>query len=240
MLLANSLIDGFFLSNGLGKGIVYAQILLSVVMVTIIIGKWRDLLRLAAESRRFRRDFDARDGVLDYLIQRRPTTSEGMEGLYRVTCERLLSLLPPQMRMMLAGHTDDGLGSAVLDVREIELVRGTCEHHLEEEELRYDYGMGFYSSIVTLEPMLGLLGTVWGVLDAFAVMGTNGSASLATIAPSISSALVTTVVGLLVALPGAGIFVFLKGRIRQLTSEMEGLADELISRMKYQLQGKED
>ena len=51
--------------------------------------------------------------------------------------------------------------------------------------------MPLIATVVALSPMLGLLGTVWGVLDAFADMGTAGSANLATIAPSISSALVT-------------------------------------------------
>ena len=81
-------------------------------------------------------------------------------------------------------------------------MRGTCDHALDEELIRVEHGMGLVATIVALEPMLGLLGTVWGVLDAFAEMGSAGSANLATIAPSISAALVTTVVGLIVAIPG--------------------------------------
>jgi biopolymer transport protein ExbB/TolQ len=86
--------------------------------------------------------------------------------------------------------------------------------------------------------MLGLLGTVWGVLDAFAEMGAAGSANLATIAPSISAALVTTVVGLLIAIPGVIFFNQMTSKIRDITSDMEGFADELIGRIACEFQGR--
>ena len=98
--------------------------------------------------------------------------------------------------------------------------------------------MGIIATVVALSPMLGLLGTVWGVLDAFADMGTAGSANLATIAPSISSALVTTVVGLIIAIPGVCAFNYMNGRIRNLTSDMEGFADELMGRVACEFQGR--
>ena len=98
--------------------------------------------------------------------------------------------------------------------------------------------MNVIATIVALEPMLGLLGTVWGVLDAFAEMGTAGSANLATIAPSISAALVTTVVGLLVAIPGVIFFNMMNSKIRNISSDMEGFADELMGRIACEFQGR--
>jgi biopolymer transport protein ExbB/TolQ len=86
--------------------------------------------------------------------------------------------------------------------------------------------------------MLGLLGTVWGVLDAFDAMGAAGSANLATIAPSISSALVTTVVGLLIAIPGVIAYNYINEIIRDLTNDMEGFADEIIGRIACEFQGR--
>jgi biopolymer transport protein ExbB/TolQ len=87
---------------------------------------------------------------------------------------------------------------------------------------------------------LGLLGTVWGVLDAFAVMGKAGSANLATISPSISSALVTTVVGLIIAFPGIAATSYLNRKIRAIDTEMEGFADELMGRVACELQRRDD
>ena len=230
-LLASSLIDGFAKSNFMGQGIVLAQLAGSVLMVAAVIGKWRTLLAYAHATRRFLRDFSTCGDVLEYYLQRRPNVRTGVEGIYKETCERLLKLLTPDVRSLLVGRQSEG--AAALTAREIELVRGTCEHVLDEEEIRIGYGMGLISTVVALAPMLGLLGTVWGVLDAFAEMGAAGSANLATIAPSISAALVTTVVGLLVAIPGMAAFTRLNALIRAISADMEGFADELIGRIAW-------
>ena len=236
-ILANSLVDGFVQSNLIGRAIVCAQLALSVAMVAVIIGKCAELKFVAAATRRFLRDFSTGRDVLEYYMNRRPTATSGLEFIYKETCERLLKLLAPDVRALLAGRTP-GMASAALTAREIELVRGTCEHALDEEIISVEKSMVIISTVVALSPMLGLLGTVWGVLDAFADMGTAGSANLATIAPSISAALVTTVVGLLIAIPGVCAFNAMNTKIRNITSDMEGFADELMGRVACEFQGR--
>lgn len=236
MILANSLVDGFIKSNFIGQGIVIVQLLASVVMVATIIGKWKELGFMSMATRRFLRDFSSGRDVLDYYLQRRPAVKNGLEGIYKETCERLLKLLTPDVRSLLVGRQSEG--AAALTAREIELVRGTCEHALEEESIRVERGMTIIATVVALSPMLGLLGTVWGVLDAFAEMGAAGSANLATIAPSISAALVTTVVGLLIAIPGVIAFNQMNSVIRGIISDIEGFADELIGRIACEFQGR--
>ena len=237
MLLANSLVNGFLGSNFTGQVLVMLQIAGSILMVATIVGKWKSLATIFMATRRFLRDFSTCHDTLEYYLQRRPTAAFGLEWIYKESCERLLKLLTPDVRSLLIGR-QTGEGAAALTVREVELVRGTCEHALDEEEIRVEHGMNVIATIVALEPMLGLLGTVWGVLDAFAEMGTAGSANLATIAPSISAALVTTVVGLIVAIPGVIFFNMMNSRIRNITSDMEGFADELMGRIACEFQGR--
>ena len=237
MLFADSLVNGFLTSNLMGRALVVIQIIGSVVMLATIVGKAKELAFVGMATRRFLRDFASFGGVLEYYLQRRPSALTGIEGIYKETCERLLKLLTPDMRSLVAGR-ETGSAAAALSAREIELVRGTCEHILDEDEIRVEHGMGIIATVVALEPMLGLLGTVWGVLDAFAEMGTAGSASLATIAPSISSALVTTVVGLIVAIPGVIAFNRMNASIRNITADMEGFADELTGRIACEFQGR--
>ena len=207
-------------------------------MVAAVIGKWKELHFSKRETRRFLRDFGSCHDVLEYYLNRRPSATSGLEGIYKETCERLLKLLSPNTRSLLAGHGAEGGEMAALTAHEIELVKGTCEHALDEEEIRVEHGMGVIATVVALSPMLGLLGTVWGVLDAFAEMGSAGSANLATIAPSISAALVTTVVGLLIAIPGVIAFSRMNATIRGITSDMEGFADELTGRVACEFQGR--
>ena len=235
-LFANSIIDGFMLSNWTGKGIVLFQIALSVIMFSVIIRKWMKIGVISSVTRRFLRDFGSGRDVLDYYLQRRKSEMTPLENIYTATCERLLKLLTPDKRSLLMGRTPES--SAALSAREIELVRASCEHTLDEEEIGVEHGMGLISTVVALSPMLGLLGTVWGVLDAFADMGNAASASLATLAPSISAALVTTVVGLIVAFPGLIMYSMLSSKVRSLTSQMEGFADELSGRIACEFQGR--
>ncbi len=238
MLLANSLIDGFFNSNGIGQGIVVAQIIGSITMVAAIFGKGFELSTVSRLTRRFLRDFSTGQDVLEYYLNRRPTATTGIESIYRETCERVLKMITPDVRTGIVRPRSENGDIPVLSNHEIELIRGTCEHALEEEEIRVEHGMGIIATVVALTPMLGLLGTVWGVLDAFAVMGDQGNASLATIAPSISSALVTTVVGLLIAIPGVAAFNRMNATIRGVTSDMEGFTDELLGRIACEFQGR--
>lgn len=238
LTLASSLVEGFIKSNMMGRGIVIAQLIGSIVMIATIIGKAKELGFVSLTMRRFMRDFATCGDVLEYYLQRRPSATTGIEGVYKETCERLLKLFAPDVRALLAGSRRSSDGSAALTAREIELVRGTCEHVLDEEENRVESGMGIIATVVALSPMLGLLGTVWGVLDAFAEMGTAGSANLATIAPAISAALVTTVVGLLIAIPGVIAFNRMNATITKINMDMDGFADELMGRIACEFQGR--
>jgi biopolymer transport protein TolQ len=89
--------------------------------------------------------------------------------------------------------------------------------------------MGLLATAVSSAPFLGLLGTVWGVMDAFGGMAVKGSATLSAVAPGISAALLTTVVGLLVALPSAIGYNLLTNQIRRLTVQMDNFAQEFDS-----------
>lgn len=234
-----SLVGGFMESNLMGKGIVLIQLASSIVAAAIIIGKNKELSSVMRNSKRFLREFLLGRDVLDYYLLRKKGTLTSLELIYDRTCERMVKLLDPDMRRSVIGRQSDA-ANAALSGREIELVRSTCEHTLEEEELRIENGMGLLATIVTASPMLGLLGTVWGVLDAFADMGSKGTVLLSVIAPAISSALVTTVVGLLVAIPSAIFYNNLAVKVRQLTTDMDGFSDELMGRIACEFQGRND
>ncbi len=233
---ANSLMNGFIKSSLMGQGIVIVQLLASIVMIAIAIGKWRGLSRISQAARRVTRDVMSGRKVLEYYLDRHPSGHTPLENIYSVTCERLLRLLPPEVRSLLLGRQPDV--KVTLTEQEVGLVKAVSEHVLDEEEIFVEHGMGAIVTVVTLAPMLGLLGTVWGVLDAFADMGEAGSATIATMAPAISSALVTTVVGLLVAIPGVILHTRLNATTRALMSDMEGFTDDLIGRIALEFQGR--
>ena len=91
------------------------------------------------------------------------------------------------------------------------------------------------STIVTLAPFLGLLGTVWGILITFAQLQTGSSVSSnSAILGGLSTALVTTVLGLVIAIPALVSYNYLKTKIKEYTSDMEDFLSELLSTMELQ------
>lgn len=233
---ANSLMNGFAKSSMMGQGIVLIQIAASVYMLMIVISKFRGLSRVNSAVKRITRDVMGGRDVLEYYLARHPNGHSPLENIYWATCERLLKMLAPDVRSLLVGRQPGA--AAALTNHEMGLVKALSEHVLDEEEIRVERGMGAIATVVALAPMLGLLGTVWGVLDAFADMGEAGSATIATMAPAISSALVTTVVGLLVAIPGVIMHTRLTSIVRSLMSDMEGFTDDLLGRIALEFQGR--
>lgn len=237
-MFANSLVSGFFKSNITGQIIVLAQLLGSVIMVAVIIGKWKALSGTVHVMKRVSRDVMTGRDVLDYYLQRHESQHTAIENIYMATCERLLKLLTPDARSLMTGRAGEGKPVALTN-HEVELVKSICDHVLDEEMMRVEHGMGMIATVVALAPMLGLLGTVWGVLDAFAEMGAAGNATISTLAPSISAALVTTVIGLLVAIPGVIAYNTQMASIRGVVSDMEGFADDLKGRIALEFQGRD-
>jgi biopolymer transport protein TolQ len=94
---------------------------------------------------------------------------------------------------------------------------------------RLERGTGFLATTAAATPFIGLFGTVWGIMTAFQRIGEAGSTSLAIVSPGISEALVTTAVGLAVAIPAVMGYNFLQGRVRRLTAEIDNESYDLLN-----------
>src|SRR5438094_3853939 len=89
------------------------------------------------------------------------------------------------------------------------------------------------ATAVSGSPFLGLLGTVWGVMDAFTGVAEAGAPNLASMAPGVSGALITTVTALCVAIPAMFGYNFLVTSIRGIIVEMDNFAAELASEFEH-------
>jgi biopolymer transport protein TolQ len=78
-------------------------------------------------------------------------------------------------------------------------------------------------------PFIGLFGTVWGIMNSFRSIGAKGAANLATVAPGIAEALVTTAIGLMAAIPAVMAYNYLSRRIRVLSAEMETFSSDFLN-----------
>lgn len=110
------------------------------------------------------------------------------------------------------------------------------EEALTEESARLYRKVEYLSVIGNLAPMLGLLGTVVGMIVAFReVAETQGAARAADLAQGIYLALVTTVEGLLVAIPALAAFAFFRNKVDALTAEVALTAEKLLAPVRRQL-----
>jgi biopolymer transport protein ExbB/TolQ len=112
-------------------------------------------------------------------------------------------------------------------------VNAAMERAVGETALALESQMILLATAVSGSPFLGLLGTVWGVMDAFTGVAEAGSPSLASMAPGVSGALITTVTALCVAIPAMFGYNFLVTSIRAMIVEMDNFAAELASEFEH-------
>jgi len=102
----------------------------------------------------------------------------------------------------------------------------------------FDKGVFFLAMMSSIAPFLGLLGTVWGIMNAFFDIGNQGSASLPVVAPGIAEALITTIMGLLVAIPALYFYNYFNHKIEHIENDMEEFKEILFVRLKREIFGK--
>jgi biopolymer transport protein ExbB/TolQ len=126
-----------------------------------------------------------------------------------------------------------------ISLKSMEHIKRTLESAVARESLKLESGLILLAIAVSGAPFLGLLGTVWGVMDTFAAVGQQQSADLLTMAPGVSAALITTVAGLLVAIPSMFGYNWLVHTLRVRTVELDNFAQELVSKMETELMKEE-
>jgi biopolymer transport protein TolQ len=87
------------------------------------------------------------------------------------------------------------------------------------------------ATIGSVSPLLGLLGTVLGVMDAFLGMGHSGSGNIAAVAPGIAEALITTVAGIAAAIPALMAYNYFAAQTARFEGELESFANGLVGWM---------
>jgi biopolymer transport protein ExbB/TolQ len=125
----------------------------------------------------------------------------------------------------------EGGRKAGLSIKAIEHVKRTIESAVASQSIKLESGLILLALAVSGAPFLGLLGTVWGVMSAFSYVAMAGKADLATMAPGVAAALITTVAGLLVAIPSMFGYNWLVHNLRVLTVELDNFAQALVSQL---------
>lgn len=116
----------------------------------------------------------------------------------------------------------------------IEHAENAIQRALARQTLRYESSMIFLASIVSGAPFIGLLGTVWGVMEAFSSVAEQQSAGISQLAPGVSGAMLATIAGLVVAIPSVFGYNLLLGHTRSMITELENFASALADRLELE------
>lgn len=118
-----------------------------------------------------------------------------------------------------------------LTVTQLEVLRMMLAKEIGAERDAMARFIPWLASIGSLSPLMGLLGTVLGVMEAFIGISTGGSGNISAVAPGVAAALVTTVFGLAVAIPAIFAYNIFANRLGLFAGELEGFAHEVIGTM---------
>lgn len=230
MLPVAGALFAFKQSDTPGKIIVLILLAGSIFAWSVMITKIMQLRRARRESAKFLRLYRTEAEPVNLFVKRARFDGSPLYRIYEKTCNALGAAIES------AGANPSDLfmgGVASGEVRLTEFdangLDQLAERTTADEALALEDNMGFLATSVASAPLLGLLGTVWGVMDSFGGMAASGSAMLSAVAPGISGALLTTVVGLVVAIPSTIGYNLLSAQIRRLCVDMENFAQEMMS-----------
>jgi biopolymer transport protein ExbB/TolQ len=201
--------------GGVAWGVLITLLLMSVLSISIIVERaWvyrrvtRQSKQCALEAARLLRLGNLREAQ---ELGRKPALRDSHVG-----------------RLLTAGLREWEQEDTIDDETRLETARTAIRHAAAETLGDMRRGLVALGTIASTAPFVGLLGTTFGIINAFAAMAKTGSSSMGSISSGISEALITTAFGLFVAIPAVWAYNALGGRVERFASEMERSGDQLV------------
>ena len=208
-----------------GKITILVLFVLSLFSWTIIITKFRQLQLARKWARRFFTAYISSRDPLDIKRRNESFRSAPVYQLYLRGAEELEYHLKENPVLIN--------GQQRISPASFEAVKVSLEEAAAAQAMSLEKGMIVLSTAVAGGPFIGLLGTVWGVMETFAGIARASSASLTAMAPGVAGALIATVTGLLVAIPAMFGYNFMVTTIRAITQELDGFATRYATQIEH-------
>ena len=203
------------------KGIIVILVIFSIFAWSVMAAKATQMRRAKRLNQVFNVEFRSQKGVLEVFDRRVQVDGCPLFTVYQQGCTEFMG----------RHKARQAEGKRTTTLKTMEHVKRALERAVADESLRLESGLILLAIAVSGAPFLGLLGTVWGVMSTFSQVGMKQQADLATMAPGVSAALITTVAGLMVAIPSMFGYNWLVHNLRVLTVELDNFAQELVSKM---------
>jgi biopolymer transport protein TolQ len=204
------------------KVIIFCLVIFSIIAWSVMIAKALQMRKAKRLNLFFSTEYRSQKNVLDVFDRRVQADGCPMFMVYRAGSIELDTRLK---------NPDNSGRKKFVSLKGMEHVKRSLENTVAQESLKLESGLILLAIAVSGAPFLGLLGTVWGVMSTFGHIAQQGSATMAAMAPGVAAALITTVAGLLVAIPSMFGYNWLVHNLRVLTVELDNFAQDLVSKM---------
>lgn len=228
----SNLVYAFQNSDLFARIIIGLLLLLSIQAWTIMIDKWLSVRFARRTSNRFLQRFASCKSALE-MVGELSHHGGPLVDVYRAGIAELADILGIDAAT-LGVHARKQSLPRTLSPYEVDRIRSTLERTVSAKINELEARLGLLGTAVTVSPFLGLLGTVWGVMIAFTGIARSGRPDIGAMAPGISGALLTTVVGLLVAIPSVVGFNAVTNGVKQTITNMDTFVEDFISVLKLQ------
>jgi len=198
----------------------------SVMALAVIIQKIRLYKRERAKNTAFLYLFNSADNLQDIQLNKDSGQSGVLENICRTGISEFTRLLDSVL-----SHPKDTM-SAIFIESQFSIIKDHIDKTVSEEVAKLDRYLVLLAITGSTCPLLGLMGTVWGITRAFADIGSMGQASLNVVAPGIAEALITTIWGIGVAIPGVIFYNFFASRNKNLEDDAYNFSALLTNKIK--------
>jgi biopolymer transport protein TolQ len=234
LAVGNPFITSYVESDWFGKGIFWGLFFLSALSWTLIINKGWVLYHVRKFSTEFSSLFSEKDPLSLQFVR------SGKKAILEVPhpfFEMYIALKQKTLQVIGRNHFFANKTEAPVYLSEADLALIEAQGYtvLTNQMRKLEKNLFVLSTIATLGPFLGLLGTVWGILLTFselpsANLGGGSSSMLA----GLSMALATTVIGLVIAIPAFAGFTYLRNEIKEYRRDLENFSQILLSAIELQ------
>lgn len=204
---------------------------LSLISWGVIFWTWTQLSSADSKAQKFAQEFDRTRKLDEANSLARRTAKNAFSKLFLRAAQFIADTRAGTLRARETATEDPGtLPNATLTGSQLEALHLLLDAEAEEERERLGRHTPWLATIASVSPLLGLLGTVIGVIQAFIGIATRGSGNLSAVAPGVAEALVATAASLAVAIPATFGYNILASRLNRFESTMERFNAAVIAR----------
>ena len=206
--------------------------ILSLISWGVIFGVWFRLSTANRRAQRFAQEFDRTRKLDEATSLARRSPPSALPKLFLQAAHFVVESKGASLRVKEASTPDTAtLPAATLTGSQLEALHLLLDAEADEERDRLGRSIPWLATIGSASPLLGLLGTVLGVIQAFIGIATKGSGNLSAVAPGVAEALVATAASLAVAIPATFGYNILANRLNRFDGLMDRFNAAVIARM---------